>query len=535
MPSKPLSTILALALAAPAAAGSAGDIHWYEGTVEEAFAEAKETERPLFLYWGAVWCPPCNQIKKTIFTRREFAEKMKSFLPVYLDGDTESAQIWGERLEASGYPTMLVLSSDAEEVMRMPGGLQLEKFIEILDTSLQQMTPMSEVLEQALTERLGDDVPDASWQRIAFYSWGQDRTVDKTPTELEAAFRALEAKVPPRMADVKARLFSLWLDQAVSLARETGDDGEPQLVFTADDVRRIDRRLFELLSERSLTMATIDFLMYGGGATVEALHPKSSPERTALIAAWEKTMEWVETNDQLSVDERVSALLPTLEFHQLSHGEAELPKAFQERVRDRALWADRAAKDAYTRQASMSTAGWLLRQVGLNDDAKKLYLAQLDKAVSPHYFMSSLSIIARNAGDTDEAVSWLARAYDASEGPATRFQWGTSYLMGLMSLQPDDGTVIEKESRRVLSELLSHDDAFAGRNAARIGRLKKSFAGWNENGEHSAEVESIRKSLTPGCAELAFVREPGADDSMKERCSEFFTELGRSGDKVASK
>ena len=34
---------------------------------------------------------------------------MSGFVPVYLDGDSEAAQIWGERLKAAGYPTILVL------------------------------------------------------------------------------------------------------------------------------------------------------------------------------------------------------------------------------------------------------------------------------------------------------------------------------------------------------------------------------------------------------------------------------------------
>ena len=123
----------------------------------------------------------------------------------------------------------------------------------------------------------------------------------------------------------------------------------------------------------------------------------------------------------------------------------------------------------------------------------------------------------------------------AAEGPATRFQWGTSYLMGLMSLTPDDVAAIEKESLRVLGELLKREDAFAGRNAARIGRLEKSFAGWNEKGKHSGEVEAIRKALAPACDGLSDSPEPGADDSMRQRCAEFFTELGRGEEKLAQK
>ena len=52
----------------------------------------RRPNKPVFLYWGAEWCPPCAQIKSTIFNKREFQERTRLFVPVYLDGDTPSAQ-----------------------------------------------------------------------------------------------------------------------------------------------------------------------------------------------------------------------------------------------------------------------------------------------------------------------------------------------------------------------------------------------------------------------------------------------------------
>ncbi|MEO5695678.1 MAG: thioredoxin family protein, partial [Burkholderiaceae bacterium] len=54
-----------------------------DAEVDAAFALARAADKPLFLYWGATWCPPCNQVKATIFNRQDFIERSRAFVPVY--------------------------------------------------------------------------------------------------------------------------------------------------------------------------------------------------------------------------------------------------------------------------------------------------------------------------------------------------------------------------------------------------------------------------------------------------------------------
>src|SRR3569623_2561824 len=63
-----------------------------EAEVDRAFALASQSGKPVFLYWGAVWCPPCNQVKATLFNRPDFIERSRAFVPVYVDGDKPGAQ-----------------------------------------------------------------------------------------------------------------------------------------------------------------------------------------------------------------------------------------------------------------------------------------------------------------------------------------------------------------------------------------------------------------------------------------------------------
>ena len=76
-----ISLAVPLVVARAAEALPAG-IDWHAGDVDSAFALARKENRPLFLYWGAVWCPPCNQVKATIFSRRDFIARSRLFVPV---------------------------------------------------------------------------------------------------------------------------------------------------------------------------------------------------------------------------------------------------------------------------------------------------------------------------------------------------------------------------------------------------------------------------------------------------------------------
>src|ERR1700690_3761417 len=113
-----------------------GGIDWQKSArkedIDAAFAAARAGNKPLFLYWGAVWCPPWNQVKATIFNRQDFIDRSRFFVPVYLDGDSPSAQQLGARFKVSGYPTMILFKPDGSEITRLPGEVDSDQYMRVL-------------------------------------------------------------------------------------------------------------------------------------------------------------------------------------------------------------------------------------------------------------------------------------------------------------------------------------------------------------------------------------------------------------------
>ena len=126
-------------------------------------------QEAVFLFWTAAWCPPCNHVKSTIFTRNEFIAMSQSFVPVYIDGDTPSGQALGKRFNVSGYPTMVLLTADGNEVTRLEGAIEPAKYMQLLDYGLAGGASARQLLAAALA---GKPLSDADWRLLAYYSWG---------------------------------------------------------------------------------------------------------------------------------------------------------------------------------------------------------------------------------------------------------------------------------------------------------------------------------------------------------------------------
>ena len=189
----------------------------------------------------------------------------------------------------------------------------------------------------------------------------------------------------------------------------------------------------------------------------------------------------------------------------------KLPAPLLADVREQAARADREITDGYERQAVITAAAYLLERAGLAAESDALLKANLARSHSPYYLMSGLASNARKRGDSAEALRWYREAFEKSEGPATRLQWGASYLNALVELSPADEK--RDRGRRRCScwrEAATLPDAFdaAQRPLAAAGRQEARQA-WSQGGAHGASMTRLRGELDTLCAS------PGRSDAER--------------------
>ncbi|HEV7913947.1 MAG TPA: disulfide isomerase, partial [Albitalea sp.] len=190
-----------------------------------------------------------------------------------------------------------------------------------------------------------------------------------------------------------------------------------------------------------------------------------------------------------------------------------LPGTLLADVREHSARVDREITDGYERQAVITAAGSLLENAGLDGESDTLLKANLAKSHSPYYLMSQLSSNAKKRGDKDEALKWSQQAFETSEGPATRLQWGAGYVSTLVDLAPQDEARIERTVAQLLTEAAAQPDAFYERSGRYLQKVGGKLVAWNKGGTHGAVLKRLQGQLQGVCEKL-----PADDAAQRGVC-----------------
>lgn len=483
------AVVFCLGIALGAYANLPEGTDWHKGTIAEAFDAAKKENKPMFLYWGAVWCPPCNQLKKAIFSQKLFQDTVKDYLPVYADGDAPGSQIWSSKLGVSGYPTVVIFAPSGQEVLRMPTGISVEEYTSIMKATLKQMTPVEDLLKKALKEPISNE----EWYLISSYQWSQanPNTFTLSDEEKVNAFKTLYDTVPLELSADKSRLFFHYVQALMGAEKELDKAQQDDLIIL----------LGNILRSPELSRANVESLSYYAADIVGYLFKDPKDERRAqVIDAWLKAMDACGKDETILIGTRVDTLYPALALYKLDNQDQELPEALKAQARELAALADKTAQDAYSRQSAISEAGWILAESGQLQAAKDLEIAELAKSESPYYFMRDLVSICEQMGNKEEALEWGRKSWETAVGQSTRFEWGTAYFKTILVDSPDNTELMKSTLTTLFKELLAAgDDAFSGRKIGRLGQIDTAVKTWNKDNVHAEFLAGLKTALATEC------------------------------------
>jgi len=478
------------------------DIAWFDGSLDGAFIVAKRENRPVLIYWGAEWCPFCHTLKSTVFSRPDFIAKSKLFLPVYLDGDDDGAQKWGEAFQIQGYPTLIIFDPDRHEIIRLGAGRDVAQYAAVLDLALENIQPVDALLQAAAA---GKKLSMDECRRLAYNSWELD-TLESSSFGSESAALAAAAANCPQDAQLERA------DLGVYAAFYAANAAPPPAELDA-----LEDQVAAVLDQPELALRAADALEILDDSFLKAVRLRGGDFPARLRERYVATMEAASNDkryvlaDQLGfIDAKLRAL------KELAPPRTPIPPDAVASARQRVDAALAAEQNPFVRSGLVNASLDILEDIGDLQGAYAVAHAEIARAHAPYYYKADLAEIAEKLGRKDEALTLLDEAYRESQGAATRFQWGALYVSGLLRLAPKDTERIEDAGTAVLGELDGPDRIYR-RARVRLEKMDRELRAWNQaaKGAHGDVLQDLHARMQQICIKIP------SDDAARRSCDAF--------------
>jgi thioredoxin-related protein len=103
-----------------------------------ASAAAAKSGKPVILVFSAVWCPPCQMMKKEVYPSEAVKKLHDKFEWAYLDVDEEANGKTAAKYGVQGIPHIQFLSKDGKDLGNQVGGTSPEDFASTLEKILKK-------------------------------------------------------------------------------------------------------------------------------------------------------------------------------------------------------------------------------------------------------------------------------------------------------------------------------------------------------------------------------------------------------------
>jgi protein disulfide-isomerase len=461
--------------------------HWFQGNVAEAYTAAAKEKKHMILYWGAEWCPPCNDLKDQVFSHPEFPIFASRYIMVYLDGDSEGAQTWGEKLKVSGYPTVVLMDPKGKELFRFSSGMDFSEFKRSMTSAVASGKNFKSIVSNLNGSKPKLTLED--WQTLSTSYMDQDALgLDDLGTEklIEKSWLLCPADFALGKATFAASLWDHSLGEKSKL-KETFKKNEELI-------------LEQILSSGTAMDAARNSLMMEPAKKIESLKPENKERVRQRMVTYMKDLA---TSPSRAPSERAMALHSFLDLETLaSKSSADTVKSDTvksegvqtARVVNESLKKEvqvmmdsilQAANTSHQMASTFPEIASIIEQLSGPKDAVLFLESKIPGAKTPWYFESMLASLENTLGNKEKALSWSEKAKNSSKGSATRLQWISRDVALRAKILEKTDPKITLAIEEFLAESKSQGDKFEGRNASAHKRVAAVI---KDLGKNSSEM-----------------------------------------------
>lgn len=176
---------------------------------DAARTQAKAEGKPLVAMFSAVWCPPCQMMKRETLPQPEVQAALAKYVAVYVDEAQNTELIETQKIEA--FPTFVIYTAEGVESQRLRGAQDAGDFIRSLDDAREIITELPKAREAAKAQpesveaqqRLGDLLTKANDAEGALAAYEAAAKLDPENKSGVHADRALARAMKLAESDLK--------------------------------------------------------------------------------------------------------------------------------------------------------------------------------------------------------------------------------------------------------------------------------------------------------------------------------------------